>query len=34
VIFGEFPVETLLPGVFFIVAAGFIIIWREKINKN
>jgi drug/metabolite transporter (DMT)-like permease len=34
VIFGEFPVETLLPGVFFIVAAGLIIIWREKINKN
>jgi membrane protein CcdC involved in cytochrome C biogenesis len=27
-------VETLLPGVFFIVAAGLIIIWREKINKN
>ena len=34
VIFGEFPLETLLPGVFFIVAAGLIIIWREKINKN
>ena len=34
VIFGEFPVDTLLPGVLFIVAAGFVIIWREKINKN
>ena len=34
VIFGEFPVETLLPGVLFIVAAGLVIIWREKINKN
>ena len=34
VIFGEFPVDTLLPGAFFIVAAGLVIIWREKINKN
>ncbi|MFT4783766.1 MAG: drug/metabolite transporter (DMT)-like permease [Paracoccaceae bacterium] len=28
--FGEAPIETLFPGVFVIVAAGAIIIWREN----
>jgi drug/metabolite transporter (DMT)-like permease len=28
--FGEAPIETLFPGVFVIVAAGAIVIWREN----
>lgn len=28
--FGEFPVDTLFPGVFLIVGAGLLIIWREN----
>ena len=34
VVFGEFPLDTLFPGVLFIVTAGLVIIWREKLNKN
>ena len=34
VAFGEFPLDILFPGVLFIVTAGLVIIWREKINKN
>ena len=34
VVFGEFPLDTLFPGVLFIVTAGLVIIWRGKINKN
>ena len=30
VFFGEFPIETLFPGAFFIVGAGVLIIWREN----
>ena len=28
--FDELPVETLFPGVFFIVGAGVLILWREQ----
>jgi drug/metabolite transporter (DMT)-like permease len=30
VFFGEAPFERLLPGVFFVVAGGLIIAWRER----
>lgn len=29
VFFSELPIETLFPGVIFIIASGFIILWRE-----
>ena len=29
-IFGEFPVDTLFPGILFIVVSGMTIIWREQ----
>ena len=32
--FWGIPIDTLFPGVLFIVTAGLVIIWREKINKN
>ena len=32
--FGEFPISKLFPGVFFIVGAGILIIWREKKNNR
>ena len=33
-IFGEAPFEKLFPGALFIVAAGLLIIWRERSAKN
>ncbi len=30
VIFGEAPIETLFPGVFLIIGAGVVILWREN----
>ena len=30
VFFGEFPIQKLFPGVILIIAAGLIIIWRER----
>jgi len=32
VFFGEAPIETLFPGVLFIVAGGAIVIWRQRQN--
>ena len=32
--FEEFPLSSLFPGVFFIVGAGALIIWREEKNKR
>ena len=35
IIFGEFPIDTLFPGVLLIVGAGILIIWREnKVKEN
>ncbi|MFD1509769.1 DMT family transporter [Lacimonas salitolerans] len=34
VFFGEAPVDTLFPGVLLIVAAGALIIWRERRVKT
>ena len=31
--FGEFPVDTLFPGILLIVASGLTIIWREQRGK-
>jgi len=31
VFFGEAPLDTLFPGVFLIVGAGCLIIWREQV---
>ena len=33
-IFGEFPVDTLFPGVFLIIFSGLTILWREQRKKN
>ena len=33
IFFGEAPFETLIPGVFLIVAGGLLIIWRERYLK-
>ena len=30
VFFQEWPIDSLFPGVFFIIAGGLIIIWRQK----
>ena len=30
IVFDEFPIDTLFPGVFLILISGFIIIWREN----
>lgn len=30
IFFGEFPIQKLFPGIILIVAAGLIIIWRER----
>ena len=30
IVFDEFPVDTLFPGVLLILISGFVIIWREK----
>ena len=32
--FGEFPVESLFPGVLLIVGAGAIILWREQRTQS
>ncbi|MGB1309990.1 MAG: DMT family transporter [Leucothrix sp.] len=32
--FGEAPFDRLMPGVLLIVVGGFMIIWRERVNKN
>jgi len=32
--FNELPVETLFPGVFFILASGLLILWREGRTKS
>ncbi len=32
--FGEFPIDTLFPGVLLIVGAGILIIWRENRIKD
>ena len=34
VFFAEFPISKLFPGVFFIVGAGILIIWREEKNNQ
>ncbi len=33
-IFGEFPIDTLFPGVFLIIFSGLTILWREQRHKN
>ena len=30
IVFDEFPVDTLFPGVILILISGFVIIWREN----
>ena len=30
IVFDEFPVDTLFPGVLLILISGFVIIWREN----
>lgn len=34
VFFGEAPIDTLFPGVLFIVAGGAIVIWRQRQNAD
>ena len=34
VFFDEFPVQKLFPGVFFIIASGLVIVWRETYPRN
>ena len=34
IFFNELPISRLFPGVFLIIGAGTIIIWREKIKNN
>ena len=33
-IFGEFPIDTLFPGILFIIGSGLLIVWREQKNRN
>jgi len=33
IFFNESPFDELFPGIFFIVSAGIIIFWREKIKS-
>ena len=33
VFFNENPFDELFPGIFFIVTAGIIIFWREKLKS-
>ncbi len=33
IVFDEFPIDTLFPGVFLILISGFVIIWRENRNS-
>jgi drug/metabolite transporter (DMT)-like permease len=32
-IFGEFPIDTLFPGIVLIVLSGIVILWREQRGK-
>lgn len=32
--FGEAPFDRLMPGVLLIIAGGFMIIWRERVNAR
>jgi len=32
--FGEAPFDRLMPGVLLIIAGGFMIIWRERVNAS
>jgi len=32
-IFGEFPIDTLFPGILLIVLSGLVILWREQRGK-
>ena len=32
-IFGEFPIDTLFPGILLIIASGLTILWREQQGK-
>ncbi|MEM7211397.1 MAG: DMT family transporter, partial [Pseudomonadota bacterium] len=34
VFFDEAPVGVLFPGVLFIVGAGLLIVWRERVNAK
>ena len=34
IFFGETPFEKLFPGVFAIIGAGLLILWRENVLKN
>ena len=33
-IFGEFPIDTLFPGILLIIASGLTILWREQRGKS
>ena len=33
-LFGELPVDTLFPGIIFIIVSGFTILWREQNVKS
>jgi len=32
--FAETPIERLIPGVFFIIAGGLLIVWRERLQST
>jgi drug/metabolite transporter (DMT)-like permease len=34
VLFGEFPVDKLFPGVILIIGSGLVILWREQHAKD
>ena len=34
VLFGEFPVDKLFPGVILIIGSGLVILWREQRAKD
>ena len=34
ILFGEFPIDTLFPGVILIVGSGLVILWREQRAKE
>jgi hypothetical protein len=34
VLFGEFPVDKLFPGVILIIGSGLVILWREQSAKE
>jgi len=33
-LFGELPIDTLFPGIIFIILSGFTILWREQTAKS